>query len=127
MRTTYTWAAVAAIVIASTAGDILLAYAMQKVGDLGEIREKHGILSAIGRVLGSGWFLLGVCCMALAFFSLLIGLSWADVSLVAPASASITFVTNAIAAKIFLKENVDRRRWLSAIFVAAGVLLLARS
>ena len=127
MRTTYTWAAVAAIVIASTAGDILLAYAMQKVGDLGEIREKHGLLSAIGRVLGSGWFLLGVCCMALAFFSLLIGLSWADVSLVAPASASITFVTNAIAAKIFLKENVDRRRWLSAIFVAAGVLLLARS
>lgn len=127
MRTTYTWAAVAAIVIASTAGDILLAYAMQKVGDLGDIREKHGLLSAIGRVLGSGWFLLGVCCMALAFFSLLIGLSWADVSLVAPASASITFVTNAVAAKIFLKENVDRRRWLSAIFVAAGVLLLARS
>jgi drug/metabolite transporter (DMT)-like permease len=127
MRTTYTWAAVAAIVIASTAGDILLAYAMQKVGDLGDIREKHGLLSAIGRVLGSGWFLLGVCCMALAFFSLLIGLSWADVSLVAPASASITFVTNAVAPKIFLKENVDRRRWLSAIFVAAGVLLLARS
>ena len=63
--------------------------------------------------------------MALAFFSLLVGLSWADVSLVAPASASITFVTNAIAAKLFLKENVDRRRWFSAVFVAAGVLLLA--
>jgi drug/metabolite transporter (DMT)-like permease len=44
---------------------------------------------------------------------------------VAPASASITFVTNAIAAQIFLKEKVDHRRWFAAIFVAGGVLLLA--
>ena len=63
--------------------------------------------------------------MAVAFFSLLVGLSWADVSLVAPAAASLTFVTNAIAARIFLKENVDRRRWFAALFVAAGVLLIA--
>lgn len=127
MRTAYTWAAITAIVLASTAGDILLAYAMLKIGDLGDVREKHGLLAAIRRVLGNGWFLLGVGFMAMAFFSLLIGLSWADVSLVAPASASLTFVTNAIAARIFLKENVDRRRWISALFVAAGVLILAHS
>ena len=29
----------------------------------------------------------------------------------------------AIAAKFFLKENVDRRRWLAVLFVAAGVFL----
>ena len=125
MRTVYTWASIAAIVLASTAGDVLLAYAMQRVGDLGEIRERYGLFAAIRRVITNPWFMLGVGCMALAFFSLLVGLSWADVSLVAPASASITFVTNAIAAKLFLKENVDRRRWFSAVFVAAGVLLLA--
>lgn len=125
MRTVYTWAAITAIVLASTAGDVLLAYAMQRVGDLGEIRERQGLGAAIRAVVSNGWFMLGVAFMALAFFSLLVGLSWADVSLVAPASASITFVTNAIAAKLFLKENVDRRRWISAVFVAAGVLLLA--
>jgi len=125
MRTAYTWAAITAIVLASTAGDVLLAYAMQRVGDLGEIRERDGLFAAIRTVVRNPWFMLGVSCMALAFFSLLVGLSWADVSLVAPASASITFVTNAIAAKLFLKENVDRRRWFSAVFVAAGVLLLA--
>ncbi len=125
MRTLYTWSGITSIVLFSTAGDVLLAYAMRNIGDLGEIREQHGLFTAIKRVVTSGWFMLGVLCMACAFFSLLFGLSWADVSLVAPASASITFVTNAIAAKLFLKENVDRRRWVSALFVAAGVLLLA--
>lgn len=125
MRTLYTWSAISLIVLFSTSGDILLAYSMRNIGDLGEIRVQQGLAVAIKRVITSGWFMLGVLCMACAFFSLLFGLSWADVSLVAPASASITFVTNAIAAKIFLKENVDRRRWVAAMFVAAGVLLLA--
>src|SRR5512133_1167437 len=125
MKNFYTWSAIAMVVVTSTAGDILLALAMQRVGDLGEIRKREGLTGAIRRVITNGWFMLGVGCMALSFFSLLVGLSWADVSLVAPAAASITFVTNAIAAKLFLKENVDRRRWLSAVFVAAGVLLLA--
>ncbi len=125
MKTAYTWATITAVVLASTAGDVVLAYAMQHVGDLGEIRVREGMVSAIRRVITNGWFMLGLFFMALAFFSLLVALSWADVSLVAPASASITFVTNAVAARIFLKENVDRRRWMSALFVAAGVLLLA--
>ena len=59
-----------------------------------------------------------------SFFSLLFTLSHADVSLVAPAAGSLTFVTNAIAARIFLKERVDRRRWVAAIFVCCGVALL---
>jgi len=47
------------------------------------------------------------------------------VSLVAPAAASLTFLGNAVAAKIFLKEKVDRRRWIAAALVAAGVALIA--
>jgi drug/metabolite transporter (DMT)-like permease len=48
------------------------------------------------------------------------------VSVVGPASASLTFIANAFAAGLFLKERVDHRRWLAALFVAAGVALLAR-
>jgi len=44
---------------------------------------------------------------------------------VAPATASLTYIGNAFAAKIFLHENVDRRRWLAAGFVVVGVILLA--
>ncbi len=126
MRTLYTWTTIAVIVVASTAGDVLLAKAMQKIGDVGIIRREKGLFAVVVRVLTSGWFFLAICCMAVAFFSLLFGLSWADVSLVAPAAASLTFVGNALSAKWFLQENVDRRRWIAALFVAAGVALLAK-
>jgi len=44
---------------------------------------------------------------------------------VAPAAASLTFIANAVAAKVFLHERADRRRWIAASLVAAGVALLA--
>jgi drug/metabolite transporter (DMT)-like permease len=80
---------------------------------------------AIKAVISSPLFIAGVTFLALAFFSLLFALSHLNLSLVAPAAASLTLVTNAIAGKIFLKENVDRRRWASAVFVCIGVYLLA--
>jgi len=112
-------------VLASVSGDVLLSHAMKKIGDLGELRRRRGVLTVIGRVLSTRAFLLGLGCMAIAFYSLLFALSWNDVSLVGPAAASLTFVGNAFAARIFLRENVDRRRWMAAFFVAGGVLLLA--
>jgi drug/metabolite transporter (DMT)-like permease len=117
---------IAAIVVFATIGDVMIAAAMRAIGDLDEIKAAKGLSGAILAVLGSARFVAGVFFMALSFFSLLFALSHADLSLIAPASASLTFVTNAIAAKIFLKENVDKRRWIAAIFVCAGVALLAR-
>jgi drug/metabolite transporter (DMT)-like permease len=116
---------IAAIVLTATAGDVLTASAMRKIGDLDVIRAKHGMAGAIRAVVGSFRFLLGVVCMALSFFSLLFAVSNANVSLVAPASASLTFVSNAVAAKFFLHENVNRRRWLAAVLVCCGVALMA--
>jgi drug/metabolite transporter (DMT)-like permease len=121
----YTWAGIAAIVLASTTGDVLLARAMKQVGDVGELWRRHGLFTLVARILRNPSFLLGILAMAVAFYSLLFGLSWGDVSLVAPAAASLTFVANAVAAKIFLHERVDRARWMAALFVAAGVALLA--
>jgi drug/metabolite transporter (DMT)-like permease len=122
----HTWGAIACVVVTATAGDILLAGGMRRLGDLDIIRAHSGLPGAIRAVLSSGMFLSGIACMAASFFSLLFALSWADVSLVAPATASLTFITNAASAKIFLHENVDRRRWIAAIFVCAGVALLSR-
>jgi|SRR5215831_2451243 len=125
VREVYTWSSILAVVLASTTGDVLLSHAMKKVGDVGELRRWHGIGAVVVRVLRTKTFLAGVACMGVAFYSLLLALSWNDVSLVGPAAASLTFVGNAFAAGIFLHENVDRRRWLAALFVAAGVFLLA--
>jgi drug/metabolite transporter (DMT)-like permease len=125
MKALYTWGGILAIVVASVVGDVLLSRAMKDVGDVGELRRNSGLLVVIRRTLGNLHFLLGVLAMAVAFFSMLFGLSWGDVSLVAPAAASLTFIGNAVAARIFLHERVDGRRWLAAVMVAAGVALLA--
>ncbi|MGH9523759.1 MAG: EamA family transporter, partial [Terriglobales bacterium] len=68
----------------------------------------------------------GVAAMALSFFALLWALSWADLSLVAPVAAALTFIGNAITAKLFLHEDVNLRRWMAAVLVAAGVVLVTR-
>ena len=125
MKHAYTWGAIMAVVLASTTGDVLLSRAMKKVGDVGQVWRSSGLMAVVGRILRRPSFVLGIVMMAVAFFSLLFALSWADVSLVAPASASLTFIANAIAAKIFLHERVDHRRWIAALLVAGGVVLLA--
>jgi drug/metabolite transporter (DMT)-like permease len=125
MRHVYAWSAITLIVLASTTGDVLLAHAMKQVGDVHALWRRAGLWTVAARILRNPNFMLGVLAMTVAFYSLLFALSWSDVSLVAPASAALTFVANAVAAKIFLHERVDGRRWLAAIFVAAGVVLLA--
>ncbi len=125
MRTLYTWGAILAIVLASVVGDILLSRAMKQVGDVGELWKRSGLIPVLRATLGNPNFLFGLVATAMAFFSMLFGLSWGDVSLVAPAAASLTFIGNAVAAKIFLRERVDQRRWIAVSLVAAGVALLA--
>jgi len=119
------WLAIGAVVLASSGGDVLLARAMKKIGDVGELRKERGLFHVVLMALGSRYFLAGVGCMGLAFYSLLFGLSWNDVSLIGPATASLTFVANAIAARVFLHEHVDGRRWAAALLVAGGVMLMA--
>ena len=125
MKHLYTWSAILTIVAASSAGDVLLSHAMKQVGDVGALWRRTNLLTVAGRILRNPQFLLGILCMTLAFYSLLFALSWADVSLVGPAAAALTFVANAVAAKIFLHERVDHRRWIAALLVAGGVVLLA--
>jgi drug/metabolite transporter (DMT)-like permease len=120
-----TWVGIAAIVITATSGDVLQSRAMKEIGDLGAVRKSYGLFQVVRRVVVTPQFMLGLLFMGLAFVSLLVTLSWADVSIVGPASASLTFIANALAARVFLKEHVDHRRWLAAGFVAAGVALLA--
>lgn len=118
-------AMIAAVVLLSTAGEVLTAAAMKSIGDLDDIRAQSGLKGAIHAVVTCPLFFAGVGFLALAFFSLLFALNHLDLSLVAPAAASLTLVTNAVAAKLFLHENVDRRRWTAAVCVCIGVYLLA--
>ena len=117
-------AGIAVVVLTATTGDVMTASAMRQLGDLDVIKAKSGLKGAIAAVVTNPRLLIGATSMALSFFSLLFTLSHADVSLVAPAAGSLTFVSNAAAAKLFLGERVDRRRWIAAVLVCCGVILL---
>ena len=125
MNALLTWSAIGAIVLSSTAGDVLLSRTMRQIGDVSELRRRRGLGAVIKAVVTKPSFLLALLFLAMSFFGLLLALSWADVSLVVPASTSLSYITSAFAASVFLRERVDRRRWMSALLVAAGVAVLA--
>jgi drug/metabolite transporter (DMT)-like permease len=117
---------VIAFVAFTTTGDVLLSCAMTHIGDMGEIRRRKGIGAVITTVMANGTFWTAILFMAASFFSLLLALNRADLSFVGPASSAMTFITNTLAARFFLKERVDRRRWTAAGLVAIGILLIAK-
>lgn len=122
------WAAaliIAAIVVFSSTGEVIMSAAMKSIGDLDKIRERRGLAGVMRAVLTCPLFFAGLAFLALAFFSLLLALNRMPLSLVAPVSASLPLVVNAVAARFFLKENVDRRRWSAAVLVCIGVYLMA--
>lgn len=124
----HTWSAIGGVAALAIAGEVLIASAMRDLGDLDNYRTGPGLkgfLGPIRAVLASPKFLVGAACMALNFFAMLWALSIVDLSLAAPAIASLTYIGNAICAKLVLGENVDRRRWLAVLFVCIGVILIS--
>ena len=119
------WSCIFAVTTLAIVGEVMIAAAMRNLGDLDVIRERSGLAGAIKAVLSSPVFLIGALCMALNFFAMLYTLSLVDLSLAGPAVGAMTYIGNAIAAKLFLGENVDRRRWLAVSFVALGVVLIS--
>jgi drug/metabolite transporter (DMT)-like permease len=123
-KTVESWFAIFAVVVMTTVGDVLIASAMRRIQFPSGSQLRASLFVRPRAVLGEYRFILGLIFMALSFFSLLVALNRADLSLVGPATGSLTFLSNAIAARVVLKENVDRRRWLAAVFVCIGVILV---
>jgi drug/metabolite transporter (DMT)-like permease len=116
---------IAIVVLAGTAGDIAATHAMKKIGEV-DIRKASSVLHALSQAFRTGWMWLGISLMAVSFFSLLALLSWADVSIVVPATA-LSYVIGAFGAKFLLHEKVAPVRWAGVLLVCAGVALLSLS
>ncbi len=107
------------IVLTSQGGDIALSHAMKRIGEVKNFGPRN-LLRTLGRAFQVPWMWLGVGLMAIAFFSLLALLSWANVSLVVPATAS-SYLVGALGAKFLLGERVDTMRWIGVVIVCIGV------
>ncbi|HVB35125.1 MAG TPA: EamA family transporter [Patescibacteria group bacterium] len=116
------WLLLAIVVLAGTAGEISVTRAMKRIGEVHHFNPR-ALLGVLGRAFRIGWMWLGLGLLAMAFFSLLALLSWENVSFVVPLTA-LSYVVGALMAKIFLKEEVDRIRWIGVLLVVVGVVLV---
>jgi drug/metabolite transporter (DMT)-like permease len=114
---------IAIVVLGGAAGDVAVSHAMKQIGEI-EVLRPSVIWKVMVRAFRIGWLWIGIALMALAFFSLLALLSWADVSIVVPATA-LSYVTAAFGAKYLLHEKVAPLRWAGVLLVCAGVALLS--
>ena len=110
------------VVVAGQLGELSLSRAMKTIGEVRRFTPLN-LLRVMGRALRVKWMWIGIGMMAVAFFSLLALLSWANVSLVVPATAS-SYLVGALGAQFLLGENVNRERWAGVIIVCIGVALV---
>lgn len=113
---------IAIVVLAGQLGDLSLSRAMKTVGEVRRFTPSN-LLRVIGQAFRTRWMWIGIGLMAVAFFSLLALLSWANVSLVVPATAA-SYLVGAMGAQFLLGERVNRERWAGVIIVCIGVALV---
>lgn len=110
---------VAIVVLASTGGDLAVAHAVRKFGEVKDFSFR-GLLRILGRAFRQGWMWVGIALMAVTFYSLLALLSRQPVSLAIPAT-SLSYVVGVLGAQVLLGERVSGARWLGVSLVCAGV------
>ena len=106
----------------STGGEIAMTHGMKQVGEPGSFHPV-AILRFLGSAARNSWVWLALPLLAVSFYSLLILLSWAPLSLVIPAS-SFNYVVGTFGAKYILGENVTFKRWAGVVMVSMGVTLV---
>jgi drug/metabolite transporter (DMT)-like permease len=106
----------------STGGEIAMTYGMKQVGEPESFRLM-AMLRFIGKAVRNSWVWFALPLLAASFYSLLILLSWAPLSVVIPASA-FNYVVGTFGAKYVLNEQVSVKRWMGVVMVCVGVTLV---
>jgi drug/metabolite transporter (DMT)-like permease len=112
---------IAVIVLVDSAGDVLLTRGMKQVGEISTLRWRE-LLATARKMVGNRSFLSAIFFICVTFVSFLTVLSWADLSLVFPAT-SLIYVVSTLGAKFILGETVTLERWAGILLVCLGVAL----
>lgn len=113
---------VAVVVLAGTGGDVLMTMAMKKVARDEPWTWRGGPLRIL-RALAQPLLWGGIGLMIVSFLAFITVLSWANMTLVVPATAT-NYIVGALGARLVLKERVSKMRWAGVLLVATGVLLV---
>ena len=105
-------------VLAVSVGEALLSKGMKQSNAL------HGALwLQVRGVVGNGNVLGGVALMATYFGLYMLALRWADLSFVLPLTA-LSYLLGALLARYYLGETVTSARWIGALVITVGVIIV---
>jgi transporter family protein len=116
-----TWLAIMILSLADSAGDLLLASGMKKIGKIERISIKEA-LQITYKIITNSFILSGIACQGIAFFMFITVLSWADISFVRPATA-LTYLFSMIGAKLILRETFSREKLIGITLIGIGIVL----
>ena len=105
-----TWIFTAIVVLSNAFGNLLL--------DKGV----HGDIRVLGFQF-SWWVVPGIALLILWMVSRMTLLGWADLTYVLPVTA-IGYVLSTLLAVLFLGENVSAKRWMGAVLIMLGTVLV---
>ncbi len=106
-------------------GVILLSKGLKQIGEVQNYNVPE-VFGLVKRGLTNHNILLGVFFEAIFFVGLLMLMSRGDVSFVWPLT-SLGFVITAVAARIFLHEDVSVLRWVGVMFIMLGAGVITYS
>jgi drug/metabolite transporter (DMT)-like permease len=110
-----TWICAAVVVLANVFGNFFL-----KKGMPADLPTPWSYIT----ILFQPWVALGVVLLILWLMSRMTLLSWADLSYVLPVTA-VGYVLVALAAHLFLAEQIPFKRWAGIVLIVAGVALVS--
>ena len=109
-----TWIFAAIVVLSNAFGNLFL--------DFGVHGSYH--VRALGVEMDLGpWLVPGILLLILWMLSRMALLSWADLSFVLPVTA-VGYVFSAAFGWLFLHEQISNKRWIGALLISAGVMLV---
>jgi drug/metabolite transporter (DMT)-like permease len=110
------------VVVVGTWGELCLGRAMKQTGELQHFGPGHAA-SLLWRALKIKWIWIGVAMMTVAFFSLLLLLSFESVSFVVPVTA-LNYLVGALGGIYFLGEKISPQRWVGIVLVCIGATVV---
>jgi drug/metabolite transporter (DMT)-like permease len=116
------WLGVISLAFVDSSADILTAIGIRQVGKVP--LSPSQILPWLGNIFTRPLIFVGISCNAIAFLLFITLLSWADISLVRPASA-VGYIFSLLGARFILQEQIAVSRLIGIIIIGLGVATLS--
>jgi len=117
------WLGVGILALADSGGDILTAKGMKQLGDV-SLGSVSAIAIWLGKIITHPYILAGIGCYALSFLMFISLLSWADISLIRPATA-IGYAFSILGSAVILHEKIPKLRLVGIAVIGLGVSIIS--